>query len=286
MAQQAIDSIGEKTSSRTKPRPLPMLGMRGGLGKTLLISFLLLAIVPVSLLALLTYHEIQRDTRQKLVASLETVVALKEAHLIDWIWGYERELSLLADALDRHADPMTEMAAVQALDPTLTGLVLVDQDTGQVLASTDHAWNVPKVVEPLLTDEKGLVIASGPSGDPQPILAISYPWDGRQLIALPGWDALQRIVAASDVSWEGSATHLVMSNGWILSEEGLTFVPTDVQGSLSQGLAEIWQQKDGSGAYDDLAGEPVFGAYRWNPALQVGILADNRSVKLWRWAIL
>ena len=275
MAQQAIDSIGEETLSRTTPRPLPTLGMRGGLGKTLLISFLLLAIVPLSLLALLTYHEIQRDTRQKLVASLETVVALKEAHLIDWVWGYERELSLLADALDRHADLAAEMAAVQALDPTLTGLILVDRDTGKVLASTDHAWNASEVVEPLLTDEKGLVIASAPSGDLQPLLAISYPWSGRQLIALPGWDALQRIVAASDASWEGSVTRLVMSNGWILSEEGLAFVPADAQVSLSQGIAGIWQQKDGSGAYDDLAGEPVFGAYRWNPALQVGILAEQ-----------
>jgi signal transduction histidine kinase len=248
--------------------------MRGGLGKTLLLSFLLLAIVPLSLLALLTYHEIQRDTRQKLVASLETVVALKEAHLIDWVWGYERELSLLADALDRHADPVAEMAAVQALDPTLTGLILVDRDTGSVLASTDHAWNAPEVVEPLLTDEKGLVIASAPSRD-QPLLAISYPWDNQQLIALPGWDALQRIVAASEASWEGSATHLVMSNGWILSEEGLAFVSNDEQARLSHGIAQIRQQKGGSGAYDDLAGEPVFGAYRWNPAMQVGILAEQ-----------
>ena len=275
MAQQAIDSIGESTPPRTTPRPLPTPGMRGGLGKTLLISFLLLAIVPLSLLALLTYHEIERDTRQKLVASLETVVALKEAHLIDWVWGYERELSLLADALDRHADPVVELAAVQALDPTLTGLVLVDRETGQVLASTDSAWDTPEAVEPLLTDEKGLVIASAPWGDLEPLLAISYPWDGWQLIALPSWDALQRIVAASDASWEGSATHLVMSNGWILSEDGLAFVPTDGQEGQSQGISEIWQQRDGSGAYDDLAGEPVFGAYRWNPALQVGILAEQ-----------
>jgi signal transduction histidine kinase len=249
--------------------------MRGGLGKTLLISFLLLAIVPVSLLALLTYHEIERDTRQKLVASLETVVALKEAHLIDWVWGYERELSLLADSLDRHADPMAEMAAVQAMDPTLTGLVLVDRNTSQVLASTDPAWEAPGAVEPLLTDEKGLVIASAPSGGQQPLLSISYPWDGQQLIALPGWDALQRIVAASDSSWEGSSTRLVMGNGWILSEDGLAFVSADMEGEQSRGISEIWRQRDGSGAYDDLAGEPVFGAYRWNPALQVGILAEQ-----------
>ena len=249
--------------------------MRGGLGKTLLISFLLLAIVPLGLLALLTYHEIERDTRQKLVASLETVVALKEAHLIDWVWGYERELGLLADALDRHADPLAEMTAVQALDPTLTALVLVELETGQVLASTDPAWKAPQAVEPLLSDEKGLVIASLPLGGQQPLLSISYPWDGRQLIALPGWDALQRIVAASDASWEGSTTRLVMSNGWILSEDGLAFVPADLKGGLSQGISEIWQQRDGSGAYDDLTGEPVFGAYRWNPALQVGILAEQ-----------
>ncbi len=241
----------------------------------MLISFLLLAIVPLSLLALLTYHEIERDTRQKLVASLETVVALKEAHLIDWVWGYERELGLLADSLDRHADPMAEMAAVRALDPTLTGLVLVDRDTGRVLASTDPAWDAPQAVEPLLTSEKGLLIASTPSGGQQPLLSISYPWDGRQLIALPGWDALQRIVAASDASWEGSTTRLVMGDGWILSEDGLSFVPADREGGLSQGISEIWQQRDGSGAYTDLAGEPVFGAYRWNPALQVGILAEQ-----------
>jgi signal transduction histidine kinase len=275
MAQHAIDAIGEKTSSRSMPRSLPTLGMRGGLGKTLLISFLLLAIVPLSLLAFLTYHEIQRDTRQKSVASLEAVVALKEAHLIDWIRGYERELSLLADALDRHADPMAEITAALALDPTLTGLILVDRDTGRVLASTNHAWYATEAVEPLLTDEKGLVIASPTSADLQPLLAISYPWDGRQLIALPGWDALQRIVAASGASWEGSATHLVMSNGWMLSEEGLAQVPAGAQGSLSQGINEIWQERDGSGAYDGLAGEPVFGAYRWNPALQVGILAEQ-----------
>jgi signal transduction histidine kinase len=249
--------------------------MRGGLGKTLLIAFLLLAIVPLSLLAFLTYHEIERDTRQKLVASLETVVVLKEAHLIDWVWGYERELSLIADALDRRVDPLAEMAAVQAHDPTLTGLVLIDRDTGEVLASTDQAHAMPGLIDPLLSDEKGLVIASVATASSEPVLAISYPWDDRQLIAFPGWDALQRIIADSEAAWEGSTTYLVMSDGWILSEEGLSFVPAGEPERVSQGISDIWQRKDGSGAYDGLDGEPVFGAYLWNPALQVGILAEQ-----------
>jgi signal transduction histidine kinase/HAMP domain-containing protein len=66
-----------------------------------------------------------------------------------------------------------------------------------------------------------------------------------------------------------------MNNGWLLSEDGLAFVSADLEGGASQGVSEIWQQRDGSGAYDDLAGEPVFGAYRWNPALRVGILAEQ-----------
>ncbi len=274
MAKQAVETIGESASHSTS-QSYPVLGMRGGLGKTLLMAFLLLAIVPLSLLAFLTYYQIERDTRQRLVASLETVVALKEAHLIDWVWGYERELALLADALDRHADPVAEMAAVQILDPTLSGLALVDHDTGHVIASAGDSWTVTDQVESLLTDEKGLIIASPPSGSLEPLLAINYPRDDRQLVALPGWDALQRVVAASEASWEGSTTYLVMSNGWILSQEGLSFVPASEAGSLPQGIAEIRQQKDGSGAYDGLTGEPVFGAYRWNPALQVGILAEQ-----------
>ncbi len=70
--------------------------MRGGLGKTLLTAFLLLAIVPLGLLAFATYNQIQNDTRHKVLTSLDTIVALEEAHVVDWVEGCERELGLLA----------------------------------------------------------------------------------------------------------------------------------------------------------------------------------------------
>ena len=138
--------------------------MRGGLGKTLLLAFLLLAIVPLSLMAFLTYHQIQRVTRQKLIGSLETMVALKEAHLVDFVRGYERELALLArasgleggdlgvplspssqpgasgssneDAVDTVAQVlMGYLEGFQATDPTLTGLVLLDAGGGDLITS-------------------------------------------------------------------------------------------------------------------------------------------------------
>ena len=70
--------------------------MRGGLGKTLLTAFLLLAIVPLGLLAFATYNQIQNNTRDEVLDSLEKMVALEEAHLVDWAAGGERELGLLA----------------------------------------------------------------------------------------------------------------------------------------------------------------------------------------------
>ena len=51
---------------------LASLQMRGGLGKTLLLAFLSLAILPLSFLAFLTYHQVQQTTQQRLLASLET----------------------------------------------------------------------------------------------------------------------------------------------------------------------------------------------------------------------
>jgi hypothetical protein len=79
----------------------PPLGLRGGLGKSLLIAFLLLAIVPLGLLAFFTYDQIQRDTRQRLAFSLEEMVALKGAYLVDWVEGRQRELVLIAEALEQ-----------------------------------------------------------------------------------------------------------------------------------------------------------------------------------------
>ena len=54
-------------SHSVSSQAFPPLGLRGGLGKTLLVAFLLLAIVPLSLLAFFTYNQIQRDEISKIL---------------------------------------------------------------------------------------------------------------------------------------------------------------------------------------------------------------------------
>ena len=338
-------SAGRRYIAPTPTGVTHRLGMRGGLGKTLLITFLLLTIVPLGLLAFLTYNQIQRDTGQKLVASLENMVVLKEAHLIDWLRGYERELNWLAGALDAAAAtgvPAGEasgsqpesysapLAALQAIDPTFDALVLLDLDSGQVLASTDPAWADAQVLQPLVVEEVdsdtgvltgvqrtrtgsagsyALVVAPPADTPPaesagrlsgegdswgEPVLAVNYAWEDasrsaherRLLIGVLSWDSLQQLLSNA-----GVVLYLVTRDGWILSSDGLTTsegalardhpARTVVESSSPRPYdgadpARIpFGRSSQAGTYTGLAGSPVFGAYRWNPELQLGVVAEQ-----------
>ncbi len=121
MAQRAIDLARANRSDHDPFHPAPTLGLRGGLGKTLLIAFLLLAIVPLSLFAFFTYHQIQRTTRQRLATSLETMVVVKESHLQDWVESYERQMSFLAESLDLEAGEPAQGPVPDRADSYPTG---------------------------------------------------------------------------------------------------------------------------------------------------------------------
>lgn len=249
--------------------------MRGGLGKTLLIAFLLLTIVPLSLLGFLTYNQIQHDTRERLVASLETMVALKEAHLVDRVENYQRALILLADAPGPGSDHAARLAAIQANDPALSALILMDPDTGDVLAIAGSARAEAHALQSLVTAEPGLVVAPPAAGSDQPVLAITHVWANRLLVALLDWEAPRQIVTAFDGPGEEGGTYLVTEEGWVLTEEDLTQLSQADREDLGEGVANVLQGESGSGAYDGPDGTPVFGAYRWNPELRVGILAEQ-----------
>ncbi len=290
--QQAIDSPGSNSLLRSPSQPTPTLGMRGGLGKTLLIAFLLLAIVPLSSLALLMNNQIQRDTGQKILISLETIVALKEAHIVDWVASYERELALLTKASDPlgseeglATDLPARLAAIQSSDPAWLALILVDRGTGEVIASTDpdvtafQAWRKP------MGDGRRLAIASAsalenpPGGGP--LLAVGHTGAGWQLIGLLRGDEFLQIISDSgDPDAEGGVTtSLITGDGLMISSQGLTqlFHRQQAGGAetLPQDIVQALQGQSGSGSYTDADGVGVFSAYRWNPELQAALLAKQ-----------
>lgn len=279
MAQQAVDSIRLNRSPQHAPRASPNLGMRGGLGKTLLIAFLLLTIVPLSLLAFLTYNRIRHDTRENLVASLETMVTLKEAHLVDAVESYERALMLLADIPDSGLDQGTWLAAVQANDPALAALLVMDLDTGELLATAGSVRVDAQALQSQVGEEPGLVVAPLAAGTDRPVLAITHVREDRLLVALLDWEAVRQIVTAYRSPEEVGETYLVTKEGWVLTEDDLTQLSGAAQKELGEGVANVLQGDSGSGAYEGPDGMPVFGAYRWNPELRLGIVAEQAQLQ-------
>jgi len=283
MAETATDLATEDGAHSAAYQTTPTIGMRGGLGKTLLLAFLLLAIIPLGLLAILIYSRIQLDVRQKLVTSLEGMVSLKEAHLVDWVEGYERELGWLARSPDLETELPTLLPTIAGNGSAFTALLLLDEQTGRIISATDLGLLSPEELQPLLATDQRLAIALPAAGTASlpngragsPLVAVGYASQGRRLVGLLSWDMLQQIVAASDSPEEHLATYLVSGDGWLVSAEGLTRLPLEQAGALPEGISQALQGHNGAGAYDNLAGAPVFGAYRWNPDLGVALLTEQ-----------
>jgi signal transduction histidine kinase len=253
--------------------------MRGGLGKSLLIAFLLLAIIPLSLLSILIYNRIQYDVRQKLLASLDTMVALKEAHLVDWVESHERELSLLAAAPAVETDTATLLAVAPGAERTLTGLVLLDRDTGVPIATTGINEADFQALEPLLTSDHRMMIVPESAVTGEPLVAISYDWAARRLVGLLPWESLQQIVTGSDRPEVDLTTSLITADGLIVSAEGPAHLSLDDPHALPDGVQKALQGWISTGSYTNLDGVPVFGAYRWSPELRVALLAEQHQTE-------
>lgn len=305
----------------------PPLGLRGGLGQSLLIAFLLLAIVPLSLLAVFTYNQIQRDTRQRLVVSLEEMAALKGAYLEDWLHSRQRELILVAGVLDQAAaedDSAKDwLVAMQATDTAFTGLIFVDAAGGILATGTaasevevgllsdaeewsglrESSGSMPPLVfvpaAPRSIAAREYMVAEGRRGEAAEgeglLPAVPYAWEGRLLVGLVCWDAVRQVFSAGtarpSVASDDLKTSLVTTDGVLILEDGVASLTGVVlpdagagraeadaagtDGALSFGISQVMAGESGSGAYTNLAGVPVFGAYRWLPGLEVGILAEQ-----------
>lgn len=289
-------SLGATSGPPAQPLSpsLSSLHMRGGLGKTLLIAFLLLAIVPLSFLALVTYHQVQRDIQQRLLASLGTVAAFQEAHLVDWVEASRRDLALVATALERTSlapggDPAAAQAELEAqlaaLRPAYSSLVLVDAAGGEVLAAAPAAGIEPGAgLDLRLLHGPGLLVAP-PAASPLsqvPVAAtVRYPWNGKLLVGLLSWETLTEVVASPALAVEGLHVYLVTADGLVVDASGHEQAApgTGSAADAAGGVQALLKKASGAGAYQGLQGVPVFGAYRWVPGLEVGILAEQEQAR-------
>ena len=76
---------------------LPTIGMRGGLGRTLLTAFLVLAILPLSAVSWYAITRERRDVQREVVAKLSSVATMMETQVRQWVERRAADLALLAN---------------------------------------------------------------------------------------------------------------------------------------------------------------------------------------------
>jgi len=112
----------------------------------------------------------------------------------------------------------------------------------------------------------------------------------RHLVALYPWESLQRLIGEpgqpDETTQVSLATRDEDSGSWIL-DSGEASLGRESEQEVAQKAAAGIEQAfpnaalgtgsgpSGSGAYTNPAGVPVLGAYRWNPRLQVAVVAEQ-----------
>ncbi|TEU16893.1 MAG: HAMP domain-containing protein [Anaerolineales bacterium] len=292
-------------TEQAEPTISATTGMQGGLGRTLLAAFLVLAIVPMSTISFIAVNRTRQDMRQELMTRLTAVATLKEAQIQRWITERSRSLAVLSSKPDVQQAAMTLLTqhpSSAAYDAAYTNLrdslrAELMQDTGfaafllrgedsdepllEVMAthkqvSTDTTW--PEVS---LTSDGHHVSLSSVA----PTLNVTYSIPG------PEGEALGLLIGRLDIT----ALDQIMTEPTELGEMGETYLVTPAGQSISalatdaniplpvflhsQGIDAALAEHGGSGLYDNYAGQPVIGAYRWLPELQAALLAEQAQAE-------
>lgn len=275
---------------------IPTTGMRGGLGRTLLTAFLVLAIVPLSAVTWYATQRERHDIQREITAKLSSVSAMMENQVRQWVEYRTRDLALLAalpitqqsvgalvtadgsgqSAVDAGAarDVLRDqLRALLVQDPAFRRLAVLD-GADQVLVAIDVA-DLPVGLAILPAPEQsacleaisldqienaGLMVGqriTAPKGD------------GKTLGTLTGWlnpcNLVPMMRAASELETIGEI-YLVDANGMSLSH-GREVVSPGIQAALTGGDAEVLN--------DNYAGVPVIGVYRWMADLGLVLVAEQ-----------
>ncbi len=283
-------------SGSMEQSPLPTTGMRGGLGRTLLTAFLILAIVPLSAISWYATVRERHDIQREVTAELAAV----EVQGHQWVERRTASLAFLAvlpatrenvntlvaapGASESTASARSTAAARDALylqlqsllsqDSTFRSLAVLDSE-GDVLVSAG-SMGVESLSGQMPALEAGREVAFQPTpfyADADAGLIATrriVDQDGETVGWLAGWLSLNGLIAdlrAVSSLGETGEIYLVDASGMALPQ-GREVSSPGIDSALAGGQAE--------GLYDSYAGVPVIGVYRWMPDLGL-VLAMEQS---------
>jgi len=279
--------------------------MRGGLGRTLLTAFLVLAIIPLSAISWYATLRERQDIQREVTAKLSAVAALMGTQLC---WCTERctaDLALAAasPAIQENVDvlltdPVDTDPARDALrlqlqtmlsQASLFQRLAVLDSEGNVLVSTDPQVENTQL-EPQLDSTAPFSSEGSEATDGGALMLIQAitGQDDETLGLLAGWlnlgDLVADLQAASDLGEMGKI-YLVDANGVVLPfSQQREATRLQGQEAIGQGIefAHAGENREGhsswttsTGLYENYAGDSVIGVYHWVPELNLALVAEQ-----------
>jgi signal transduction histidine kinase len=279
---------------------------RSRLGRTLLIAFLSLAIVPLISISAVTTSRQYEHSREQILNQLTSVATLKEAEVKTWFNSLSPTIELLA------ADPRIRTSAGAMLNAR-------SQTAASTQAALQDALGVRdgKFVELFMMDRQGLVTIATSSGrqgnsyDIQPFFqkglygpytqspfyslaydkmvvfaaAPVHDLDGQTSGVLAGvttLDTLDEIMRERSGLGETGETYLVGADRIMLTEpRSVTTAAQAFPAVLTEGASVALAGGHGAGLYENYQYPPVpvIGVYRWLPELRVALLAEQSQAE-------
>ncbi len=267
--------------------PTPARPATGGLGRTLSLVFLALALVPALVSGFVLYQRASLTLEQSSLRQVEFLADLKRIDVANWIEQRSHSLVVLADdtALVGALKPGAENPAAASTwlqervadDPALTSLLVVNETDGtiwsasQVRASrigqTFPGWKSirsvgvsPARYEPGLASDRLTILFAAPI---QLSLAAADDESGGSgwvLIGESSVSTLSDLVAGPSGNGGGMRAYVLTAEGDpLIGTNGSA--PAPMVGELVRAIAS---QGDGSGRFEGgPTGQTSIGAYRW-----------------------
>ncbi|HIE39588.1 MAG TPA: sensor histidine kinase [Anaerolineales bacterium] len=268
------------TSQAATGPEVPGVGMRGGLGRTLLTAFLVLAILPLSIVSWYATDRSRLNIQEEVIGKLASIAALKEAQISRWV--EEQATALVGSGLISPVEEAVQAAsagsgearvhlAAAARQWAVADVALLSPE-GRVEWAGDAAWEgdvLPLPHNPGLTT--GVLVAQASldlGGRGGLVLVGPLPLDGRwpYLAARVSPEGLARILEETAGLGQTGETYLVDRFGMALPQ-GLRLSGPAVQAALSG--------EEREGLYENYEGVPVIGVYRWLPALGLALFVEQ-----------
>ncbi len=255
---------------------VPGVGMRGGLGRTILTAFLALAIIPLSVVSWYASTRHRQNIQQEVTGKLVTIAALKEAQIARWL---EEQAAILADAdleeailesVETHPENPGDYLAALASQKGFADLALVGPQ-GQVEWAGNPSWQRQTVPLPSNPDSFAVYASLNLPNEHQEGIVLVRTFSSAQwpyvAARLPEERLVHILEERAGLGRTGKA-YVVDRSGFAYPQERRLAGPA---------IDQVLAGQEGQGLYTNYAGHPVIGVYRWLPNLDLALVVEQRQ---------